>query len=130
MRIPEIDIQPYDEQIVGFSEECVDTKGYINLYTTFGEEEGLNKIIKIRYLLINVNTSYSILLGCSSINHLRAIVSTPHLAMQFPSATKDIATVHVDQKTAWECYVASLRVEPTRRLYKTSPCGRSLRRRE
>ena len=37
--------------------------------------------------------------------------------------------VHVDQKTAHECYVASLKVEPTRQLYKTPRCGRSPRRR-
>ena len=43
-----------------------------------------------------------------------AIVSTPHLTMKFPSPTKDIVTVHVNQKEARECYVASLRVEPLR----------------
>jgi len=37
MWIPESEIQPYDDQIVGFSKERVDTQGFINLYTTFGE---------------------------------------------------------------------------------------------
>ena len=44
MRIPESEIQPYEEQIVRFSGERVDTRGYIDLYTTFGEE-GLAKTI-------------------------------------------------------------------------------------
>ncbi|XP_068477362.1 uncharacterized protein [Phaseolus vulgaris] len=114
MRIPESEIQPYNKQIVGFSGERVDTKGYIDLYTTFGEEDGLHKTINVRYLLVNAQTSYNILLGRPSINRLKAIVSTPHLAMKFPSATNDIATIHVDQKTARECYVASLKSEPTR----------------
>ncbi|XP_068483297.1 uncharacterized protein [Phaseolus vulgaris] len=120
MRIPEAHIQPYNEQIVGFSGERVDTKGYIDLYTTFGEEDGLHKTINVRYLLVNAQTSYNILLGRPSINRLKAIVSTPHLAMKFPSANHDIATIHVDQKTARECYVASLKSEPTRRLYTTN----------
>ncbi|XP_068473732.1 uncharacterized protein [Phaseolus vulgaris] len=120
MRIPEAHIQPYNEQIVGFSGERVDTKGYIDLYTTFGEEDGLHKTINVRYLLVNAQTSYNILLGRPSINRLKAIVSTPHLAMKFPSANNDIATIHVDQKTARECYVASLKSEPTRRLYTTN----------
>ncbi|XP_068475223.1 uncharacterized protein [Phaseolus vulgaris] len=119
MKIPEAEIQPYNEQIVGFSGERVDTKGFIDLYTTFGDDY-LSKTINIRYLLVNANTSYNILLGRPSINKLKAIVSTPHLAMKFPSVNGDIATVHVDQKTARECYVASLKVEPTRRLYTTS----------
>jgi len=117
MRIPETEIQPYDEQIVGFSGERVDTKGYIDLFTTFGEDDSLSKSINIRYLLVNANTSYNILLGRPSINRLKVIVSTPHLAMKFPFATGDIAIVHVDQKIVRECYVASLKVEPTRRLY-------------
>jgi len=109
MRISEADIQPYNEQIVGFSGERVDTKGYIDLYTTFGEEDGFHKTINVRYLLVNAQTSYNILLGRPSINRLKAIISTPHLAMKFPSANDDIATIHVDQKTARECYVASLK---------------------
>ncbi|XP_027342848.1 uncharacterized protein LOC113855410 [Abrus precatorius] len=41
-----------------------------------------------------------------------AIVSTPHLAMKFPSERGRIVTVHADQKTARECYFASLRIRP------------------
>jgi len=36
--IPDSEIQPYEDQIVGFSGERVDTKGYIDLFTKFGEE--------------------------------------------------------------------------------------------
>ena len=89
----------YDHHVVGFAGEKVGTKHYIELYTTFGEGKN-NKTIKIRYLVIDANTSYNILLGQSSINRLMAIVSTPHLAMKFPSALGDILTVHVDQKVA------------------------------
>jgi len=119
MQIPEAEIQPYNEQIVGFSGERVDTRGYIDLFTIFGDDY-LSKTINIRYLLVNANTSYNILLGRPSINRLKAIVSIPHLAMKFPSVDEDIATVHVDQKIARECYVASLKVEPTIRLYTTT----------
>ena len=45
-----------------------------------------------------------------------AIMSTPHLVMKFPSVSRDILTVHVDQKVARECYVASLRAKPTNRV--------------
>jgi len=102
------------------------TRGYISLYTC--EEGCLSKTINIKYLL-DANTSYNILLGRLSINRLKAIVSTPHLAMKFPSMADDIVTVHLDKKTACECYVASLKVEPTRRLYKASLRDQSPRRR-
>jgi len=108
--IPDSEVQPYDDQVVGFSGERVDTKGYIDLYTKFGGEKGKSgsKIIKIRYLLIDANTSYNVLLRRPSLNLLGAIVPAPHLAMKFPSPMGDIIMVHVDQKTARECYAASL----------------------
>jgi len=110
MQISKAEIQPYNGQMVGFSGERVDTRGFIDLFTTFSDDY-LNKTINIRYLLVNANTSYNILLGRPSINRLKA--------MKFPSVNGDIATVHVDQKIVRECYVASLKVEPTRRLYTT-----------
>jgi len=87
------EIQPYEDQIVVFSEERVDTKGYIDLYTRFGEEEEpKSKTIKIQYLLVDADTSYNVLLGRPSLNLLGAIVSTPHLAMKFPSLAGDNIT--------------------------------------
>jgi len=119
MQIPIEEMMPYNDYVVGYSGERVGTKGYIELYTTFGLEEAC-KTFRIRYLVIDANTSYNILLGQSSLNKLRAIVSNPHLAMKFPSLSVDILTIHVDQKVARECYAESLRVEPTRQKVASS----------
>jgi len=113
LQIPESNVQHYEDQIVGFSGERVSTRRYIDLYTKFGEGKTGIKKIQIRYLLVEANTSYNILLGRPSLNQLGAIVSTPHLAMKFPSPTGEVITVHMNQKTARECYAASLRIEPT-----------------
>jgi len=32
LKIPDTEIQPYDDQIVGFSREQVDTRGFVDLY--------------------------------------------------------------------------------------------------
>jgi len=113
MRIPIEEMTPYDDRVVGFSSERVGTKGYIELYTTFVLNI-VSKTLNIRYLVIDANTSYNILLGQSSFNKLGAIVSTPHLELKFPSLSSDILTIYVDQKTERECYAESLRVKPTR----------------
>ncbi|XP_020232498.1 uncharacterized protein LOC109812850 [Cajanus cajan] len=94
-----------------FSGERVDTRGTIDLYTYFGDDQ--RRRIKVRYIVVHANTSYNILLGRPSLNKLRAIVSTPHLAMKFPSEEGTIITLHADQETARECYFASLKVQPT-----------------
>jgi len=93
----------------------VDTQGYIDLYTMSGEEKHLSGTIKIRYLKFKGNISYIILLGRHSLNIVQAIVSTLILAMKFSSTSGDIVTMHVDQKVARECFMVSLRVEPTNR---------------
>ncbi|XP_020203897.1 uncharacterized protein LOC109789378 [Cajanus cajan] len=106
--IPEAELIPYNEPLVGFSGERVQTKGYIKLSTRFCSDGPEVKDIPIKYVVVHANTSYNILLGRPSLNRLGAIVSTPHLAMKFPSESGRIITVHVDQKVARECYFASL----------------------
>ena len=109
LQIPPADLTPHDEPIYGFSGERVPTKGYIDLHTTFGEGRQ-TKTIPIRYLVVEAHTSYNVLLGRPSINALGAIVSTPHLAMKFPSPQGEIITIHGDQRATRECYMASLKL--------------------
>ncbi|XP_020209660.1 uncharacterized protein LOC109794625, partial [Cajanus cajan] len=110
--IPEESLEPYHEPLVGFSGERVMTRGCIDLYIRFGFDQRSFREIKIRYIVVHANTSYNILLGRPSINALGAIVSTPHLSMKFSSRDGQVITVHADQKTARECYLSSLRVQP------------------
>ncbi|XP_020205193.1 uncharacterized protein LOC109790452 [Cajanus cajan] len=108
--IPESELVPYDEPLVGFSGERVKTKGYIKLSTRFGFEGTEYRDISVKYVVVHTSTSYNILLGRPSLNRLGAIVSTPHLAMKFPAESRHVITIHADQKTARECYFASLRL--------------------
>ena len=98
---------PYDEPIYGFSGELVSTHDYIDLHTMF-RKRTQTKTIPIRFLIVNAPTSYNVLLGRPSLNTLSVVVSTPHLAMKFPSPFGDILTVHSDQRLARKCYMASL----------------------
>jgi len=66
--------------------------------------------MKIRYLMVDACTSYYALLERSSLNKLGAIVSTPHLAMKFPTKKGEISIIHVDQRVARECHMASLKM--------------------
>ncbi|XP_020233796.1 uncharacterized protein LOC109813916 [Cajanus cajan] len=110
--ISERELIPYDNPLVGFAEERVSTKGYIKLFTRFCFDEQESREIQVKYIVVDANTSYNILLDRPSLNMLGAIVSTPHLAMKFPSDKGKIITIHADQKAARECYFASLRVAP------------------
>jgi len=99
---------PYDEPIYGFSREKFSTRSYIDLHTVF-HDGAQTKTIPICFLIVNAPTSYNVLLGRPSLNTLGVVISTPHLAMKFPSPSGDILTIHGDQHLARECYMASLR---------------------
>lgn len=102
-------MKPYGGALVGFYGEQVEDRGYVELLTTF-EEAPLAWTITMKYLVINAKASYSMLIGCPSLNMLGAIVSTPHLTFKFPSVSGEIVSVRADQKVARRCYLDSLRV--------------------
>ena len=54
----------------------------------------------IRYLIVEANTSYFALIDRKTLNELGAVVSTPHLKMKFPTLTRKVVTIKVDQKQA------------------------------
>lgn len=104
---------PFHEQIVGFAGERVDTKGYANLQVSLGLEKAA-KELKIRFLLVEAEASYSVLLGRLCLNAFGAIVFTPppHLVLKYPSDDGKVCTVRANQKMARECYAVELRVKP------------------
>ena len=104
-------VQPHSRPLLGFSRERVETKGYVDLMTTFGQGQ-LSRSFTVMYLIIDVDTFYFALIGNKTLNKLEAIVSTPHLKMKFPTLMGEIMTVKVDQKQARQCYVESLKAEP------------------
>ncbi|XP_014499530.1 uncharacterized protein LOC106760626 [Vigna radiata var. radiata] len=114
MGLSEDIIAPFGEQIVGFAGERVDTRGYVDLRTRLGTGDRA-KELRTRFLLVEAHTSYNALLGRPCLNAFGAIVSTPHLAMKFPSEEGKICTVRADQKIARQCYVASLKDKTYRR---------------
>jgi len=120
---------PYDELIYGFSGEQVSTCGYIDLHTIF-RDGAQTKTVPIRFLIVDAPISYNVLLGCPSLNTLGVVVSTPHLAMKFPSPSGDILTMHCDQRLARECYMASLRpqlpIQQTNHIERPPGCGIAL----
>ncbi|XP_052724090.1 uncharacterized protein LOC128193934 [Vigna angularis] len=111
MDISEDMIMLFHEQILGFAGERVDTRGYVDLRMCLGTKKDA-KELKIRFLLVEANTSYNVLLGCPCLNAFGAIVSTPHLTLKYPSDSGKIWVVRADQKVARECYVAGLRIKP------------------
>ena len=76
--------------------------------TTFSDENAM-KTITIKYTVVNVLSSYNLLLGRLSLNRLGIAVSTSHLKLKLPSPEGKVITMRVDKKVARKCYENSLR---------------------
>nr|KYP68807.1 Retrovirus-related Pol polyprotein from transposon 17.6 [Cajanus cajan] len=73
------------------------------------------KTVVVRYLVVNAQSSYSILIGRPTLNKLGAIVSTSHLKVKYPLPNGVVGVLRVDQEVARKCYGDSLKAR--RRLY-------------
>jgi len=109
MGLSEEQLQPFQGTLSGFTGERVHVRGYIILKTVFGTGKQA-KAIKIRYLVVNAQNSYNIVIGRPSFNRLGALLSTKFLVMKYPLDDGGVGMIKGDQKIARECYLASLKL--------------------
>ena len=93
MKISESNLNPYYGDLMAFSREQINVLGVIELWTTFRIEPNI-KITNVRYLVIDSQAPYHMILGRPSLNTLGAIVSTLHLALKFPISPTEVRVVH------------------------------------
>ena len=99
MQIPKSSLSLYNGDLVGFFGEHINVLGVIELETTFGTEQNI-KTIDIRYLVIDSRALCHMTLGRPSLNTLRAVVSTPYLALKFLISPTKVGVIHANQKEA------------------------------
>ncbi|XP_057455964.1 uncharacterized protein LOC130747138 [Lotus japonicus] len=61
------DLTPYTRTLVGFSGKQVWVRGFLDLDTTFGENENA-KMLRVRYLVLQVVGSYNMIIGRNTLN--------------------------------------------------------------
>lgn len=71
---PEL-LQPFKGSLVRFSGEQVQVLDYITIKITFKKERSA-KIVKVRYMVINVLPSYNIIMCMLAFNAFEAVMST------------------------------------------------------
>jgi len=99
MKLPKEDLKLFNGNLVSFSGEQVNVKGYTELLTTFGSAL-LLKTVCVKYLVVDYQTPYNASLAYPSLNSLGVVVSTPYLVIKFPILATKVGVVHVDQNEA------------------------------
>jgi len=83
-----------DGVLVRFLAVQVEVWGYVDLQTTFTDEESISTIM-VRYIVVKGPYTYNLLLGKPFLNKLGALVSFIHFKVKFPASKGNIVTLKV-----------------------------------
>ena len=109
--------KPFKTPLYGFGGERIYAEGAIQLPVTFGVHPA--KVTQmVDFLLVDQPSTYNAIIGRPTLNALRAVVSTYHLAMKFP-AGEQVGEVRGNQAESRECYSMSTRVAEKQKVVNT-----------
>jgi len=103
-------LRPYTGCLHGFAGDQVEVRGYLELRMTFTDGTA-SRTESIRYLVVNANSAYNILLGRPALNRIRAVTSTRHMKMKLPDLSGRVIVIKSYQEEAWKCYENSLKTK-------------------
>lgn len=92
---------------MGFTGERIVSIGYVELRLIMGSPP-LPKTVKVKFLVVDFPLAYNAIIGRSTLNVLRVIMSIPHLTMKFITEERKVYTVIGDQAEAKKCYKFSI----------------------
>ncbi|XP_058103413.1 uncharacterized protein LOC131246978 [Magnolia sinica] len=100
-------LRPVKTPLHGFTGERVISEGAISLLVTAGERQH-QVTLMVDFLVVNVPSVHNVILGRPSLNAMRAVVSTYHLMMKFPTKG-GIGYLRGDQQEARRCYAMAVK---------------------
>ncbi|KAL2240129.1 UNVERIFIED_CONTAM: Retrovirus-related Pol polyprotein from transposon [Sesamum indicum] len=109
-------LEPVKTPLVGFGGSEVASLGTIELPVSMGEEPK-RKTLMVKFLVVDTPFTYNVILGRPGLNSFRAVISTYHMKMKFPTEY-GIGEVWCDQKEARKCYNLSIKAEPRSKKQK------------
>ena len=115
MGIEKEKLEPVNTYLRGFSGEKVTSLGSIQLVLTLGDPP-CQATTAVRFLVVDAQSAYNMLLGRPSLNAIKAIPSAYHMMIKFPTIS-GVGMVRGDQRVSRECYSASIKQKAIDNIY-------------
>ncbi|XP_011083383.1 uncharacterized protein LOC105165928 [Sesamum indicum] len=102
-------LEPVKTPLIGFGGSEVASLGVIGLPVSMDEEPKC-KTLMVKFLVVDTPFAYNVILGRPGLNLFRAVISTYHMKIKFPTEN-GIGEVACNQKEARKCYKLWLKRE-------------------
>ncbi|XP_062166896.1 uncharacterized protein LOC133873182 [Alnus glutinosa] len=110
MGVPLEKVIPVTCHLLCFVGEEMVPLGSIELHVTAGTYPR-QKVIMVKFLIVEKALAYNAIIGRTALNDLKAVTSTHHLSMKFPTE-EGVGVVKGGQREARRCYNLSLKNTP------------------
>ncbi|GFZ06814.1 hypothetical protein Acr_18g0009840 [Actinidia rufa] len=100
-------LHPFHTPLIGFGGNTTHPLGWINLPITLGTEPHQITIWQ-DFIVVDCPSPYNAILGRSTLGGIKAITSTYHLKLKFPTPT-GIGKIKGDQKVARQCFISAMK---------------------
>ena len=109
MRIDKEQLIPTNTPLVGFGGTRVFPLGAVTLFVMVGDYP--QQITKdVTFLVVNCSSTYNAILGRPTLNSWKAVTSTYHLMIKFPT-DYGVGEIRGNQVATHECYVAMMEMD-------------------
>ncbi|XP_009388264.2 uncharacterized protein LOC103975079 [Musa acuminata AAA Group] len=104
--LPTEDLIPMSSALKGFTGDSISPLGTTTLPVTIGEEPR-TKTIMTTFMVVNLPSAYNVILGRPTLNKLKAVVSTYHRAIKFPTSA-GVGESRSDPGESRRCYLTAV----------------------
>ncbi|XP_073152356.1 uncharacterized protein [Henckelia pumila] len=112
MKLEGFELDPITTELYGFTGHALQPLGQIVLPLSLGSGE--QRVTKMAcFTVVDASSSFNGILGRPALSDFRAVASTYHQKLKFPSG-KEVGVVRGDQKAARLCYVNEVKVDAKR----------------
>ncbi|RWW67831.1 hypothetical protein BHE74_00024676 [Ensete ventricosum] len=99
------DLVTLTSTLTGFTGDFVSPVGATAIIVTFGEEPR-SKTLMVSFMVVKLPSAYNAIIGRPTLNQLKAVVSTYHRLLKFPTRA-EVGKVRSDQRDSRQCYLAT-----------------------